>query len=62
MYSGNNFMLLVVGKISIGEGSGSQDVIQYMGASRKDCSSDDSDEEEEKAFASMRKRRKIGRL
>lgn len=55
-------MLLVVGKVSIGEGSGSQDVIQYVGASRKDCSSDDSDEEEEKAFASMRKKRKIGRL
>lgn len=51
-----------VGKISIGEGSGSQDVIQYMSASTKDCSSDDSDEEEEKAFASMRKRRKIVRL
>ena len=62
MYSDNNFMLLAVGKVSIGEGSGSQEVIQYIGASRKDRSSEDSDEEEEKAFASMRKRRKIGRL
>lgn len=49
---------MAVGKVSIGEGCGSREV---MDASSKNCSSEDSDEEE-KAFASMRKRRKIGRL
>jgi len=46
---------VTVGKVGVGEGCGSQEV---MDASSK---SEDSDEEE-KAFASMRKRRKIGRL
>ena len=49
---------MAVGNISVGEDCGSQEV---MDASSKNCSSEDSDEEE-KAFASMRKRRKIGRL
>ena len=58
--SQSTILLIVAGKRSKGQSSRKQKGVQFI--SSKDSSQADSSDEEEKAFASMRKRRKTGRL